>query len=219
MTDWSEIFATLNKWRKDLSLTEPSVTLVAEHYARDPWAVLVSTLISLRTKDEVTIKASAVLLARCKGPSDVLGVSQSEIEKLIYPAGFYKTKALRLREIATILMEKYSGAVPATLDELLALPGVGRKTANLVLIEAFDKDGICVDTHVHRINNRTGWLTSRTPDATELILRDILPREYWKPINALLVLYGQRVCKPISPICSKCVISSHCVRKGVEKSR
>ncbi|MDR1468786.1 MAG: endonuclease III [Spirochaetaceae bacterium] len=219
MTDWPEIFAALNKWRKDLSLTEPSVTLVAERYARDPWAVLTSTLISLRTKDEVTIKASAVLLARCKGPSDVLGASQAELEKCIYPAGFYKTKALRLREIAAILIDKYEGRVPDTLDELLALPGVGRKTANLVLIEAFDKDGICVDTHVHRINNRAGWLTSKSPDATELILRDILPREYWKPINAILVLYGQRVCKPISPICSRCVIAGHCARKGVGKSR
>ena len=219
MTDWPKIFAAVNKWRKDLSLSEPSVTLVAESYARDPWAVLASTLISLRTKDEVTIKASAVLLARCRGPSDVLGVSQAELEKLIYPAGFYKTKALRLREIYAILVEKYGGAVPDTLEELLALPGVGRKTANLVLIEAFDKDGICVDTHVHRINNRAGWLVSRNPDATELILRNILPRKYWKPINALLVLYGQRVCKPISPICSKCVISGHCARKGIEKSR
>jgi endonuclease-3 len=219
MTDWPGIFAALNKWRKDLSLTEPSVTLVAERYARDPWAVLTSTLISLRTKDEVTMKASAVLLARCKGPFDVLGVSQAELERLIYPAGFYKTKALRLREISTILVEKYSGGVPDTLEELLALPGVGRKTANLVLIEAFGKDGICVDTHVHRINNRAGWLVSKTPDATEMMLREILPLEYWKPINAILVLYGQRVCKPVSPLCSQCVITGHCARVGVEKSR
>jgi endonuclease-3 len=219
MTDWPGIFAALNKWRKDLSLAEPSVTLVAESYARDPWAVLVSTLISLRTKDEVTVKSSAALLARCKGPSDVLTAPQEEIEKLIYPAGFYKTKALRLREIAVILIEQHGSRVPDTLEELLALPGVGRKTANLVLIEAFDKDGICVDTHVHRINNRAGWLTSRTPDETEQILRRILPGEYWKPINALLVLYGQRVCKPISPICSQCVITGHCARKGVDRTR
>jgi endonuclease-3 len=219
MTDWPGIFAALNEWRKDLSLADPSVTLVAESYARDPWAVLVSTLISLRTKDEVTIKSSAALLARCKGPDDVFAVSQEEIEQLMYPAGFYKTKALRLREIAVILREKYDGRVPDTLEELLALPGVGRKTANLVLIEAFDKDGICVDTHVHRINNRAGWLISKSPDETEMILRRILPKEYWKPINALLVLYGQRVCKPISPICSKCVIAGHCARNGVERTR
>jgi endonuclease-3 len=219
VTDWPGIFAALNKWRKDLTLADPSVTLVAESYAHDPWAVLASTLISLRTKDEVTVKSSAALLSRCKGPRDVLTEPQAELERLIYPAGFYKTKALRLREIATILMEKYDGRVPDILEELLALPGVGRKTANLVLIEAFDKDGICVDTHVHRINNRAGWLISRTPEETELILRCILPREYWKPINALLVLYGQRVCKPISPICSKCVITGHCARCGVDKCR
>jgi endonuclease-3 len=218
-TDWPGIFAALNGWRKDLSLTDPSVTLVAESYAHDPWAVLVSTLISLRTKDEVTMKSSAALLARCKGPNDVLSESQAEVERLIYPAGFYKTKALRLREIAVILMEQYGGRVPDTLEELLALPGVGRKTANLVLIEAFDKDGICVDTHVHRINNRAGWLSSKNPDDTELILRRILPHQFWKPINALLVLYGQRVCTPLSPFCSKCVITSHCMRQGVEKTR
>jgi endonuclease-3 len=219
MTDWPGIFAALNKWRKDLSLADPSVTLVAESYARDPWAVLVSTLISLRTKDEVTIKSSAALLGRCKGPNDVLSEPQAELERLIYPAGFYKTKAMRLREIAAILVEKYGGHVPDTLEELLALPGVGRKTANLVLIEAFDKDGICVDTHVHRINNRAGWLTSKNPDDTELILRRILPFEYWKSINALLVLYGQRVCTPLSPFCSKCVIPSHCARRAVDKTR
>jgi endonuclease-3 len=149
----------------------------------------------------------------------VFSLPQEEIERLMYPAGFYKTKALRLREIAAILKEKYGGRVPDNLEELLALPGVGRKTANLVLIEAFDKDGICVDTHVHRINNRAGWLISKTPDETEMILRRILPKQYWKPINALLVLYGQRVCKPLSPLCSKCVIAAHCIQNGVERSR
>jgi endonuclease-3 len=219
MTDWPAVFTALNAWRKDVALAEPSVTLVAEKYAHDPWAVLTSTLISLRTKDEVTMKASAALLARCKGPRDVPGIPPEDLERLIYPAGFYKTKALRLREIAAILVEKYDGRVPDTLQDLLALPGVGRKTANLVLIEAFDKDGICVDTHVHRINNRAGWLVSKNPDETEMILREILPRRYWKPINALLVLYGQRVCKPISPVCSQCVITVHCARQGVEKHR
>jgi endonuclease-3 len=216
---WTAIFTALEAWRSELALTEPSVTLVAQRYARDPWAVLASTLISLRTKDEVTMKASAALLAECGEPREVLAKSQTELERLIYPAGFYKTKALRLREIAAILMERYGGRVPDTLEELLALPGVGRKTANLVLIEAFDKDGVCVDTHVHRINNRAGWLASKTPDETELILRNILPRQYWKPINAILVLYGQRVCKPLSPLCSQCVIAGHCAQNGVGKTR
>jgi endonuclease-3 len=217
--DWTAIFTALDSWRNELALAEPSVTLVAQRYARDPWAILASTLISLRTKDEVTIKASAVLLAECGGPRDVLEKSPAELERYIYPAGFYKTKAQRLREIAVILMEKYGGRVPDTLEELLALPGVGRKTANLVLIEAFDKDGVCVDTHVHRINNRAGWLVSKNPDETELILRAILPRKYCKPINAILVLYGQRVCKPLSPLCSQCVITAHCAKNGVGRTR
>jgi endonuclease-3 len=219
VVDWPHIVNALTAWRKELSLSDPSVTLVAEKYARDPWATLASTLLSLRTKDEVTLAASEVLLAACPRPQAVLKKTTAQLEKLIYPAGFYKTKAARLKEIAVILTEKYGGRTPDTLEELLALPGVGRKTANLVLIEAFDKDGICVDTHVHRINNRAGWLTSKTPNETEMILREILPQKYWKGLNALLVLYGQRVCKPVSPICSQCVIASHCAQKGVTRRR
>ena len=219
MVDWTGIVNALTAWRKQLSLSDPSVTLVAEKYSRDPWATLASTLLSLRTKDEVTLAASEVLLKECPEPAAVLKKTQAQLEKLIYPAGFYKTKAARLKEIAVILTEKYGGKTPDTLEELLALPGVGRKTANLVLIEAFDKDGICVDTHVHRINNRAGWLVSKTPDETEMILREVLPKKYWKGLNALLVLYGQRVCKPVSPICSACVITGHCAKKDITHCR
>jgi endonuclease-3 len=137
----------------------------------------------------------------------------------MYPAGFYKTKTKNLQAIAQILIEKYKGKVPADMDALLALPGVGRKTANLVLIEAFDMDGICVDTHVHRICNRAGWLAAKTPEDTEMKLRLVLPREFWKRINALLVLYGQQICRPISPFCSQCVMPAHCQRINVDKSR
>ena len=172
----------------------PSVSTVAEHYRRDPWAVLVSTIISLRTKDEVTIVASKRLLEKAPTPAKLAALKEETIEKLIYPAGFYRNKAASLKKIAAILLEQYNGNVPATMDELLALPGVGRKTANLVLIEAFDLDGICVDIHVHRISNRCGWLVSKTPDETEMILREILPKKYWKRLNYLLVLYGQRLC-------------------------
>jgi len=138
---------------------------------------------------------------------------------LIYPAGFYHNKAVSLKKIAVILIKQYGGKIPSTMDELLALPGVGRKTANLVLNEAFDIDAICVDIHVHRISNRCGWLFNKTPDETEMMLREILPLKYWKRINYLLVLYGQKLCRPVSPFCSKCVIKKYCAQNGVDKSR
>jgi len=224
--NWDDIFNALNKWRSqpraDLSSqTEftPSVSTVAETYSHDPWAVLVSTILSLRTKDEVTLAASKRLLEKTPTPAELNSKKQETIEKLIYPVGFYRNKAASLKKIAKILLEQYKGNVPSSMDELLALPGVGRKTANLVLSEAFDIDALCVDIHVHRISNRCGWLESKTPDETEMILREILPVKYWKRINALLVLYGQNLCRPVSPFCSKCVMSKQCIRNGVEKSR
>jgi endonuclease-3 len=218
----------LEAWRnapgqtRDAGETDPSVTTIAERYKQDPWAVLVSTIISLRTKDEVTLISSKRLLERSPDPKSLLALPEGEAERLIYPAGFYRTKAANLGKIAAILLDRYGGQVPADMDALLALPGVGRKTANLVLIEAFDMDGICVDTHVHRISNRQGWLGdggSKSPDETEALLRKILPRKYWKGINSLLVLYGQRICRPISPYCSRCVIRDGCARRGVERTR
>ena len=216
--EWDVVMAALEAWRRELGGADPSVGVVAEKYRRDPWAVLVSTILSLRTKDEVTLKASAALLAAAPDPRSLLGLSEDALIRLMYPVGFYRTKASQLRKIACLLLD-YAGAVPDTMEALLALPGVGRKTANLVLIEAFDKDGICVDTHVHRISNRTGWVSSTSPAGTEDGLRRLLPRAYWKGINALLVLYGQRVCRPISPFCSRCVIHSHCARQGVSHAR
>ncbi|MDR2597505.1 MAG: endonuclease III [Treponema sp.] len=219
---WGVIFSALEKWRMQLSESneaDPSVNTVAEHYRRDPWAVLVSTIISLRTKDEVTLCASERLLEKAGNPEELSVMKEEKIEKLIYPAGFYRNKAASLKKIAYILLEQYGGKVPASMDELLALPGVGRKTANLVLNEAFDIDAICVDIHVHRISNRCGWLSSKTPEETEMILRDILPKKYWKRINYLLVLYGQKLCRPVSPFCSCCVIEKYCLRNGVDRSR
>jgi len=216
---WDEIFCALEKWREELSSQDPSVNTVAEHYRRDAWAVLCSTILSLRTKDEVTLVASERLLEKASGPAELALMKEEQIAKLIYPAGFYRNKAASLKKIAAILLEQYGGKVPASMDALLALPGVGRKTANLVLTEAFDIDGICVDIHVHRISNRYGWLSSKTPEETEMILREILPIKYWKRINYLLVLYGQKLCRPVSPFCSCCVIGRHCARRGVERSR
>jgi len=220
---WDEIFSALEKWREEIIIEkgaeDPSVTTVAQQYRRDPWAVLVSTILSLRTKDEVTIVASKRLLEKARSPEELKSLKAEKIEKLIYPVGFYRNKAASLKKIASILLEQYNGKVPASMDALLDLPGVGRKTANLVLTEAFDLDGLCVDIHVHRISNRCGWLSSKTPEDTEMTLREILPRNYWKRINYLLVLYGQKLCRPVSPFCSQCVIKKHCSHNGIVKSR
>jgi endonuclease-3 len=231
--NWDSIYSKLEAWRKTLTSSksfdkdsklellpkEPAVTTVAEYYSHSPWAVLVSTILSLRTKDEVTLKASKKLLARARNPEALSKLSEEEIAKLSYPAGFYRTKAKNLKKIALILLEKYDGKVPSDMEALLSLPGVGRKTANLVLIEAFDLPGICVDIHVHRIAGRTGWLFSKTPLETEMILREILPLKYWKGLNALLVLYGQNICRPVSPYCSRCVIFDFCKKIGVTTKR
>ncbi|MCL2804885.1 MAG: endonuclease III [Treponema sp.] len=217
--DWDDFFRSLENWRKNLCAEDPSVTTVAENYRRDPWAVLVSTILSLRTKDEVTLLASERLLKKAPSPLELHTKKEETIAKLIYPVGFYHNKAASLKKIAFILLKQYNGKVPASMDALLALPGVGRKTANLVLSEAFALDGLCVDIHVHRITNRLGFLNSKNPYETEMILREILPIKYWKRINYLLVLYGQKLCRPISPFCSRCVISKHCARNGVERSR
>lgn len=214
--------AALKTWRRDLQREKtavPSVSTVAERYKKDPWAVLVSTILSLRTKDEVTLQSSRAVLEKAPNPAALLALDETTIAALAYPAGFYRIKAANLKKIAAIILEKYRGKVPSDLDTLLELPGVGRKTANLVITEAYNKDGICVDVHVHRISNRTGWLSSRTPEETEMILRKILPRKYWKGINSLLVLYGQNVCRPVSPFCSRCIITEHCKRIAVDASR
>ena len=181
--------------------------------------ILVSTLLSLRTKDETTEKASRRLFAAAQTPRVLLKLSEKEIEKIIYPVGFYRTKAKNLRKVCQILLEKHKGEVPKTLEELLELPGVGRKTANLVVTVGHKKPGICVDTHVHRISNRWGLVKTRTPDETEQALRRVLPKRYWIKFNDLLVCYGQNLCQPVSPHCSRCKISEYCPRTGVTRSR
>jgi endonuclease-3 len=222
--NWTAIFNALERWRAGklaggLGDHDPSVNTVAEHYRHSPWAVLASTIISLRTKDDVTLSASERLLKTAGSPAGLSALKEKQIEKLIYPAGFYRNKAASLKKIAAILIDKYGGKVPSSMEELLALPGVGRKTANLVLNEAFDLDAICVDIHVHRISNRCGWLSSKSPEETEMILREILPKKFWKRINRLLVLYGQKLCRPVSPFCSLCVIKKHCSRRNVNSFR
>ncbi len=196
---------------------EPAVTEISR--SRDPFRVLISTVLSLRTKDEVTREASKRLFEQANNPKTMLAIPVEELEQIIYPVGFYKTKARKIHEICRILLEKHDGKVPDELDELLALPGVGRKTANLVVTLGFGKLGICVDTHVHRITNRWGLVRTRTPEETEMALRKTLPKKYWIEFNDLLVTFGQNVCKPISPLCSKCPISQYCPKIGVTKHR
>lgn len=196
----------------------PSVGIVAEE-SRDPYPILISCLISLRTKDDVTDRASQKLFQKASTPQKMIKLSQTSIEKLIYPAGFYKTKAQRILEISKDLLQRFNGKVPDQMEDLLSLKGVGRKTANLVLTLGFGKDGICVDIHVHRISNRLGLVKTKNPLQTELALQKVLPKPYWKIINDLLVPFGQNLCRPISPFCSQCPIVSYCKRNGVTHSR
>lgn len=214
--EWEEIFTHLRRIAG--TAPTPSVTRIAGKRP-DPFRVLVSTIISLRTKDEVTIESSTRLFAAADTPAAILALSEEEIGELIYPAGFYRMKAGNLRTVSSLLIEKHEGRVPQTLEELLALPGVGRKTANLTLGLAFGIPAICVDTHVHRIPNRLGWISTRTPDESEAALAAILPEACWIEINTLLVAFGKQVCTPQSPWCGRCPLFSRCERIGVERYR
>ena len=194
-----------------------AITKVARE--RDPFLVLISCLLSLRTKDAVTSAASNRLFSLAKTPEEMLQLSTADIENAIYPVGFYRRKSVQIREISKTLIEENDSKVPDEIDDLLKLKGVGRKTANIVVTFGFNKPGIAVDTHVHRISNRLGLVLTKTPDQTEFELRRILPEEYWRDFNDLLVVHGQNVCAPISPKCSVCPISRYCGKVGVTRSR
>jgi endonuclease-3 len=217
MTDF-DIHAVIATLRATMpQFTQPLIDGMREE--RSPFRVLIATILSLRTKDTLTAVVAPRLFAAADTPATMLALSEERIAELIYPVGFYRTKARAIRQICALLLEQYGGRVPDDLEQLLALPGVGRKTANLVLTAGYDLPGICVDTHVHRICNRWGYLETRTPDATELVLRAQLPPEYWKEINMLLVTLGQNICHPTSPRCSVCPVSHWCRRIGVTRSR
>ncbi len=186
---------------------------------RTPYQILITTILSLRTKDTLTEKIAPQLFALADNPREMVRHAPAEIAQVIYPVGFYHTKAQNIVAISQKLIDEYGGQVPADLDELLKLPGVGRKTANLVLTAGFNKPGICVDTHVHRISNRWGYVQTKTPEQTEFALRAKLPSEYWLEYNGLLVSMGQNLCVPISPWCSRCLVSQFCGRVGVERRR
>lgn len=197
---------------------EPVVGVVARE-SRDPFRILIACVLSLRTKDRTTAEASHRLFTLAFTPSSMLKLPVSRIEQAIYPVGFYRTKAKQIREICRRLLETYGGLVPDTIDALLTLKGVGRKTANLVVTVGYGKPGICVDIHVHRISNRWGYVKTKTPEQTEQALRRKLPARYWITFNDLLVPFGQNLCQPVSPYCSRCKLTAYCDRVGVVRSR
>jgi len=214
-----DIHAAIKILRREVPHWEtPIVTLMAETY-KSPFRVLISCILSLRTQDATTAKACQRLFALADTPQSLLKLTAKKIEKLIFPVGFYKTKAKTLRDLSRILLDRYGGKVPDDIDELLEFKGVGRKTANLVVTLGYRKPGICVDTHVHRISNRWGYVETATPEKTEFALRAKLPKPYWIEYNDLLVSFGQHLCRPISPLCSQCPVAKYCRRIGVTARR
>ena len=205
--------------REEIPKWEATTMAQVAELTRDPFRVLIGTILSLRTQDKTTHEACERLFALADTPESMLTLSEQAIDDAIYPVGFHVTKAQNILKICRILVEEYRGKTPDDLDALIMLPGVGRKTANLVVTLGFNKPGICVDTHVHRIFNRWGYVSTKMPDDTEFALRDKLPAEYWIPINDILVTYGQNLCKPISPHCSICRLTDYCDRTGVDKHR
>ncbi len=196
----------------------PAVSLMAVEL-QDPFTVLISTVISLRTKDDVTLKASKRLMEVAPNAQEMIKLSEEEIEKLIFPAGFYKRKAVQIKQIAQILVDKYNGEVPSDAQKLMTLPGVGLKTTNLTLNLGFGIEAICVDCHVHQISNRLGWIKTKTPEESEKALMQIMPKRFWIPLNELLVSYGQEICTSVSPKCSLCPENGRCPKVGVKHSR
>jgi endonuclease-3 len=196
----------------------PIVTRLAEEH-HDPFEILISTLLSLRTKDEVTAAATQRLFSLASTPAEMLRLPEAEIQRAIYPVGFYRNKAETIRHICRELIERFQSGVPDSIEKLLTLKGVGRKTANLVFSLGFGGAGLCVDTHVHRISNRMGYVRTKNPEETEFALRAKLPPEHWSRYNTLLVAFGRNTCRPISPLCSRCPVEDFCDRVGVAKSR
>lgn len=204
----------IRKWKV------PAVGVIADDAVDRPFETLISTILSLRTKDAVTEQASRRLLAAAAPtPAAIVVLTTGRIERLIYPVGFYRTKARNLKETCRILLDSHGGTVPRSLDDLLLLPGVGRKTANLVITVGYGDYGICVDTHVHRITNLWGYVKTKTPEETEFALRRKLPRKHWRTYNDILVTFGQNLCVPVSPWCSRCPVEQHCEKVGLKRHR
>ena len=215
---FDRIFSEFRQVLASLGKVLPAVSLVAVQ-KQDPFSVLISTVISLRTKDDVTLNASRRLLEEAPDPRSMLQLSEDRIADLIFPAGFYRRKAMQIRQISEILVSEYDGKVPSDAGLLMQLPGVGIKTANLTLNLGFGIDAICVDCHVHQISNRLGWIETKTPEESEKALQPVMPRRFWIPLNELLVSYGQEVCTSVSPKCSMCPENRSCPKVGVTRSR
>ena len=210
-----KIFALLKK-----EIKKSNTTSKWNEINETPFTSLISCILSLRTKDEVTDKASVCLLKKYDTPEKIIKLSTKQIQKIIYPVGFYKTKAKRIKEISKTLLDHYNGEVPKDFNELLKLKGVGRKTANIVMVYGHKKKGFLpIDTHCHRIPNRLGWVKTKTPEQTEKALKKILPKKYWDDFNHLFVTFGKTICVPISPFCSICPIEKYCKKIGVNSSR
>ena len=216
---YSHIHAVVSEVKKTIRRWEEPVLGVVARETRDPFRILIACLLSLRTKDHTTAEASQRLFQLADTPEHMRALSMETIEKAIYPVGFYKNKAKQILAICQSLLLDFGGRVPDTIEELLTLKGVGRKTANLVVTVGYRKPGICVDIHVHRISNRWGYVQTRTPEETERALRQKLPAKYWITFNDWLVPFGQHLCRPISPFCSQCPVSQYCKRVGVRTSR
>jgi endonuclease-3 len=214
-----KIGLVIGRLQREVPRWRPTALAVVAERSRDPFRVLIACLLSLRTKDETTEAASTRLFALADTPEAMRRLRPAQIERAIFPVGFYRTKARVLLGVCRDLVERFGSTVPDRIDQLLTLNGVGRKTANLVVTQAFNKPGICVDTHVHRISNRLGYVKTRTPEETERALRVKLPRRYWIGYNDLLVAFGQNICQPVSPRCSECPVRAPCPRVGVRHSR
>lgn len=215
----SQIDAVMKILQKELDAdTMPVVSHLAAQ-RHEPFVILISTLLSLRTKDEVTAEATERLFLLAATPQEMLKIPVPKIAETIFPVGFYHVKARTIHHVCRELIDRFSANVPDNLDDLLSIKGVGRKTANLVIALAYGKDAICVDIHVHRISNRLGYVKTNTPDKTEYALREKLPRRYWIIYNTVMVAFGRKTCKPVSPFCSRCRVFKYCDRIGVTASR
>jgi endonuclease-3 len=210
------VLTRIGKAIRDLGV--PAVEKISEEQAGTAFHVLIATMLSAQTRDPVTLEASTRLFARAPTPESMARLSEAQIEKLIYPVSFYRNKAVHVKATCRKLIDEFGGKVPATMDALLTLPGVGRKTANLVRIVAHRRpDSICVDTHVHRIANRLGWVRTRTPEQTETALYEVTARRWWARINLYLVTWGQHICRPVYPLCPRCPVADLCPRIGVTR--
>jgi endonuclease-3 len=213
----SHLIATLRYATR--AMQRPAAELIVQKYGRNPFVILISCILSLRTTDKVSYAASVRLFDLARTPAEMLALSEEKISECIFPVGFYKKKAYTIKAISFVLLKQCGRTGVPNFDQLLALPGVGRKTANLVLGYAYNIPAICVDTHVHRISNRLGLVKTNTPECTEQELKKIVPQEHWIELNSLLVMWGQNVCRPQSPKCSECPLAAMCAKVGVTKSR